>query len=891
MSSKAEDQARLCEGPSRTRVAFSKRAPRAALYPRAARPVSCAGPKSLGRRILPIWVALLSDALDLPKPFGAYTLLRRLAVGGMAEVYVASTKGIGGFEKLVAIKVIHPRFSEDDHFIQMLVEEAKIAVQLNHVNIAQTFDLGCVENTYYIAMEFVEGADTYRIQKRSKNKLQLPVDVCCYIASEVLNGLEYAHRKRDGNGQPLSIVHRDISPQNVLVSYSGEVKLVDFGIAKAASRNGQTEVGVIKGKYYYMSPEQAWGDPVDHRTDIFATGILLTELLTGQMVYQEDNVPALLDKVRKADIPSPRLLRHDLPEELVGLIARATAREMEDRYASAQAFSQELSRFLYSRNPTFTASKVVDMMATLFPTEVKRHSQVLRLPNAESPAAASFPAPSKPLRAPTPSAPVAPPVPAGRSPLSSQDFRPAAAADSLIFDLAAVGNDSTRNDILPFRSPADPTKKLQQRARHEPWDEETFLKSRKDEWEDATNIDEGGQAMAAIIRAAEQAVKGAELESDRTVASASFPDLLEAPIAAPPRRQSKALPPSRPPVRERRPPPPPSHALASRPMAAPAPRRGMPESARGSHPDLAIRPELEGEATHAYPPSMQSGTGHPSHPGRASHPGHGHPGSAGPSAAMRLGPAADRAFAQSAADVYPFGSPPPPMPPQPMNASSLPADPFAPLGGPAPAFAVGPPPADPFAAQPPPAGITGTEADLGKPQPLKWLALGGVTALVLLLIGVLGWVLVSGEDPASLEVISVPEGASVQMGGEALGGRTPILLDDLTPGDEVVLHIERDGYEPADATFSLVEGENRRVFLLNQVRVSLRIRSDPPGAQVWVDEELRGTTPLTLSGLPAGRDVSLRASAPGHGEVRQVVSVDESDRAPEVLLELPPAAR
>ncbi|MBZ0116119.1 MAG: protein kinase, partial [Sandaracinaceae bacterium] len=301
-------------------------------------------------------MASLSDSLDLPKAFGPYTLLRRLAVGGMAEVYVAKTKGIGGFEKLVAIKVIHPRFSEDAHFVQMLVEEAKISVQLTHVNIAQTFDLGCIDDTYYIAMELIEGADTYRVQRRLEDrKIPMPLDIAAFIGAEVCNGLAYAHRKRDHEGRPLGIVHRDISPQNVLVSYSGEVKLVDFGIAKAALRGGQTEVGVIKGKYYYMSPEQAWGDPVDGRTDIFATGILLHELLTGVMVYQEENVPALLDRVRKADVPSPRKRRPDVPPELEAIVMKAVAREPADRYPSAQAMAQDLMRFLYAANPTFTA--------------------------------------------------------------------------------------------------------------------------------------------------------------------------------------------------------------------------------------------------------------------------------------------------------------------------------------------------------------------------------------------------------------------------------------------------------------------------------------------------------------------------------------------------------
>jgi serine/threonine protein kinase len=239
----------------------------------------------------------LDEILDLPRPFGPYTLLRRVAVGGMAEVYVGKTAGIGGFEKLVAIKVIHPRYAEDEHFVKMLVEEAKISVLLTHVNIAQTFDLGQAEDTYYIAMELVEGVDGYRVMRKVTDlKKALPIDVCVYVVSEMCNGLDYAHRKRDPQTQqPLGIVHRDISPQNVLISFAGEVKIVDFGIAKAASRSEHTEAGVIKGKYYYMSPEQEWGDPMDHRSDVFSTGVVLYELLTGRMLYNDDNIPLLLD--------------------------------------------------------------------------------------------------------------------------------------------------------------------------------------------------------------------------------------------------------------------------------------------------------------------------------------------------------------------------------------------------------------------------------------------------------------------------------------------------------------------------------------------------------------------------------------------------------------------
>ncbi|MFI5289596.1 MAG: serine/threonine protein kinase, partial [Polyangia bacterium] len=229
------------------------------------------------------------------RALGPYRLLSQLAVGGMAEIYVAKTAGVGGFEKLIALKVIHPNFSEDPEFVQMLVDEAKLSVQLQHANIVQTFDLGRIDEQYYIAMELIDGIDLYRLLRQASEKeIDFPFEVAAFIAQETSSGLDYAHRKRDSKGRPLKIVHRDVSPQNVLVSYDGQVKIVDFGIAKAALRGQQTAAGVIKGKYYYMSPEQAWGDPIDARSDVFSTGILLYEMLVGQMLYLEEDLDVLL---------------------------------------------------------------------------------------------------------------------------------------------------------------------------------------------------------------------------------------------------------------------------------------------------------------------------------------------------------------------------------------------------------------------------------------------------------------------------------------------------------------------------------------------------------------------------------------------------------------------
>ncbi len=245
----------------------------------------------------------------------------------------------------------------------MLVDEAKIAVQLTHGNIAQTFDLGRVGETYYITMEYVDGADLYKILRRgSEVDLEMPLDVCAFVGKEIASALDHAHRKKDHTGRPLGIVHRDVSPQNVLVSFSGEVKLVDFGIAKATMKARQTVVGVIKGKYYYMSPEQAWGDKIDFRSDIFSAGIVLYEMLVGQMLYLEEDLHKLLDMARKADIAPPSTLRKGIPPQLEKIVMRALQKLPGERYQSAGDLASDLERFLHSYSPVFTAAKVSNLI-------------------------------------------------------------------------------------------------------------------------------------------------------------------------------------------------------------------------------------------------------------------------------------------------------------------------------------------------------------------------------------------------------------------------------------------------------------------------------------------------------------------------------------------------
>ena len=304
-----------------------------------------------------------SGTLEVGSYFGPYHLEKLIAIGGMAEIYLARTRGLRGFEKQLVLKVIQPEFAGNDQFVQMLVDEAKIAVGLNHPNIAQTFDLGKIGGSYFITMEYVDGADFFQILKGlSDMDVDIPVEAAVYVVHEALSGLEYAHSKSDPQGTPLHIIHRDVSPQNILLSRHGEVKLVDFGIAKAANLSHKTRAGVIKGKLVYMSPEQAWGDQVDQRSDIFSAGIVLYEALTMGSLYLDSNPAKLLEKVRKAAIEPPSFRRPDVPAEVDALVMRALAPRPADRYQSSAEFAAALADYQRRTAPDYAEQELGELV-------------------------------------------------------------------------------------------------------------------------------------------------------------------------------------------------------------------------------------------------------------------------------------------------------------------------------------------------------------------------------------------------------------------------------------------------------------------------------------------------------------------------------------------------
>ncbi len=283
----------------------------------------------------------------MPKAVGRYQILDRLAVGGMAELFKATLTGDHGFEKLVAIKKILAHLATDKSFVEMFIDEARLTAQLDHRHIVQVFELGTDADTPYIAMQYVDGLDVLGLLREcARAQIRLPADLAALIARDVLDALDYAHNALDTSGRPLGIVHRDISPGNVLLSWRGDVKLTDFGIARAAERRHKTEAGTLKGKYGYMSPEQVSGGEVDARSDLFSVGILLAEMVMARRLFTSTNDLDILLMVRDARLDRLHKYAAEFPVELRLLIERALQRRPEDRWQSAAEFRDAVDEWL-----------------------------------------------------------------------------------------------------------------------------------------------------------------------------------------------------------------------------------------------------------------------------------------------------------------------------------------------------------------------------------------------------------------------------------------------------------------------------------------------------------------------------------------------------------------
>jgi len=350
---------------------------------------------------------------------GKYRLIRRLGVGGMGDVYLARVEGLAGFEKHVAVKLLHEHLVGEEMVMESFLAEARLAANLSHANIAQLYDLGQSDGMYFIAMEYVSGLDLRALMaEAAKRDERLPIPLCCHVVARLCDGLDHAHRKRDAAGRPLKLVHRDVSPSNCLVSFSGEVKLIDFGIAKAAGENSRTRTGMIKGKTAYLSPEQVQGWSLDRRSDVFSVGIVLYELLCGPRPFAGESELSVMEAIRDVRYLPPGDLDPDLPPGLSAIVTRALAKDPQARYQWASEMVTDLEGYLFSRGELISARDVAEFIKGLVGGSRAVVAAEVLAPDPDPPTGATRSLKSRsrvrlpPARPVSAQAPVLPPPPA-----------------------------------------------------------------------------------------------------------------------------------------------------------------------------------------------------------------------------------------------------------------------------------------------------------------------------------------------------------------------------------------------------------------------------------------------------------------------------------------------
>ena len=307
------------------------------------------------------------ETLAPGRDIGKYRVVRRLNVGGMAEIYLAQARGIEGFAKYVVLKRILPQYAASDTFVKLFLNEARVTASLDHPNIASVYDIGAVDGVYFFSMEYLHGEDLGHILRELvARRERMPLDLALTIGASVAAGLHAAHEKKGTDAKPLGIVHRDVSPSNVVVTYDGGVKLVDFGVAKLTAQADLTRTGTLKGKVSYMSPEQCNNDPIDRRSDIFALGVLMYELTTQTRLFRTESEAATLRLVLEARIPPPSTRAADYPEELEPIVMKALARDREQRYSTARELQVALEEVARSRNLVTSTAALGEWMTRTF---------------------------------------------------------------------------------------------------------------------------------------------------------------------------------------------------------------------------------------------------------------------------------------------------------------------------------------------------------------------------------------------------------------------------------------------------------------------------------------------------------------------------------------------
>ncbi|HEY5241398.1 MAG TPA: serine/threonine-protein kinase, partial [Polyangiaceae bacterium] len=310
---------------------------------------------------------------------GRYRVVDEIGVGGMASVHLARMDGPGGFQKWVAIKRIHPHLVEDESFVNMFLDEARVAARISHPNVATVFELGKHEDTYWIAMEYLHGEPLREVMRRTEELGQpMPPEIACRVIADAAEGLHSAHELLGKNGEKLGLVHRDVTPHNLFVTYDGSTKVVDFGIAKFSSRMANTRAGTLKGKLAYMSPEQVAGEPIDRRTDVFALGVVLWELTTGQRLFRMESDLDTLAKVQECNVPRPSTIVRGYPIDLEKIVMKALAKTKNERYRTSREFSRALQSLLMRRGLFIASDEVAAYMMSVFGDRIQKREAHLR---------------------------------------------------------------------------------------------------------------------------------------------------------------------------------------------------------------------------------------------------------------------------------------------------------------------------------------------------------------------------------------------------------------------------------------------------------------------------------------------------------------------------------
>jgi serine/threonine-protein kinase len=343
--------------------------------------------------VVPSFKSASSHAVphELLESLERYKLVARLGHGGMAEVFLAAWEVAPFVHRPVVIKRLHTHFTEDQRLVQMFVDEARLLCVLEHPHVVKTLEAGVIDGRCCIAMEYLEGQPLHRVLRRAYQHGKLPIEVAVGIAISVLSGLSYAHDATDANGQSLEIVHRDISPQNVFVTNDGQVKVLDFGIAKAKMHEGRTATGVVKGKVGYIAPEQAKGEQVDRRADVWSTGVLLWEALTGTRLFKGETDAATLNASLQGEIPSPSDYRPELPVELDMMLDHALQRSPTLRYRSASALQGDLEEWLRESGASAEPEALGGLMQELFAAEILEQRRLVTVLMARSDCTAPIP--------------------------------------------------------------------------------------------------------------------------------------------------------------------------------------------------------------------------------------------------------------------------------------------------------------------------------------------------------------------------------------------------------------------------------------------------------------------------------------------------------------------